>query len=134
MQVLLKIHMVQPVYRSSKGVFRGTAVGLQAVHFLEVQIKKWIVLEERERERDWVYFSFRVISWIPTVCWLCLLITKSQYPACFLNLQISFPKLGEPNRITPESQQYNLCFIPVPNSCRHSLGTCRPLWSEKQVG
>lgn len=43
--------MVQPVYRSSKGILRGTAVGLQAVHFLEVQIKKWIVLEERERER-----------------------------------------------------------------------------------
>lgn len=44
--------MVQPVHRSSKGVLRGTAVGLQAVHFLEVQIKKRIVLEERERERE----------------------------------------------------------------------------------
>lgn len=41
--------MIQLIYSSSKGIFRSTTICFQTVHFLEVQVKKWIVLEEKEK-------------------------------------------------------------------------------------
>lgn len=57
--------MIQLIYSSSKGIFRSTTVCFQTVHFLEMQIKKWIVLEEKERhdfacsrESSWISWGF----------------------------------------------------------------------------
>lgn len=53
--------MIQLIYSSSKGIFRSTTICFQTVHFLEMQIKKRIVLEEKERH---VFVCSQESSWI----------------------------------------------------------------------
>ena len=64
--------MIELVYSSSKGIFRSTTVGFQTVHFLEVQIKKWIVLEEKKR--DMILFVASKVAGFPSFSHILLYI------------------------------------------------------------